>query len=58
MSDAGDPMELAMRFPAMLNNRSGMKRREIAYELARWFAVFLAIAIAFMGLLYLLIYTG
>ena len=51
-------MELAIRFPAMFNNRSGMKKREIASELARWFVGFLAIAIAFMGLLYLLIYTG
>lgn len=42
----------------MFNNRSVMKKREIAYELARWFVGFLAIAIAFMGLLYLLIYTG
>jgi len=42
----------------MLNNRGGMKRREIAYELARWFVVLVAIVIAFMGLLYLLIYTA
>ncbi len=58
MSDAGDPAEMAIRLVAMLNNRTGMKRREIAYEIARWFVVFLAIVIAFMGVLYLLIYAG
>mgnify|MGYP000884248592 FL=1 len=42
----------------MLNSRSGMKKREIAYEVARWFVVFLAIVVAFMSVLYLLIYTG
>lgn len=58
MSDAGDPAEMAIRLVTMLNNRTGMKKREIAYEVARWSVVFLAIVVAFMGVLYLLIYTG
>jgi hypothetical protein len=35
-----------------------MRKHEIAYEIARWFVIIVAIVVAFMGVLLLLIYAG
>jgi len=53
----GDLTEIAVRLYAMIKSCE-MRKHEIACEIAGWFVVIAAIAVAFMGLLLLLIYAG